>query len=102
MGFSSQEYWSGLPYTPPGGLLDPGITPRSLLSAAWAGITPRSLLSAAWAGITPRSLLSAAFAGVFFTSSATWEVVLSFQQGPLSYVWYLNQECVPQAWDFIN
>ena len=89
MGFSSQEYWSGLPYTPPGGLLDPGITPRSLLSAAWAGITPRSLLSAA-------------FAGVFFTSSATWEVVLSFQQGPLSYVWYLNQECVPQAWDFIN
>ena len=24
-GFSSQEHWSGLPYPPPGDLLDPGI-----------------------------------------------------------------------------
>ena len=25
MGFSRQEYWSGLPYPPPGDLPDPGI-----------------------------------------------------------------------------
>ena len=27
LGFSSQEYWSGLPFPPPGDLLDPGIKP---------------------------------------------------------------------------
>ena len=30
MGFSRQEYWSGLPCPPPGDLPDPGIKPRSL------------------------------------------------------------------------
>ena len=29
MGFSRQEYWSGLPRLPPGDLPDPGIEPRS-------------------------------------------------------------------------
>ena len=29
MGFSRQEYWSGLPCPPPGNLPDPGIEPRS-------------------------------------------------------------------------
>ena len=29
MGFSSQEYLSGLPFPPPGDLPDPGIEPRS-------------------------------------------------------------------------
>ena len=29
MGFSRQEYWSGLPFHSPGDLLDPGIEPRS-------------------------------------------------------------------------
>ena len=28
-GFSSQEYWSGLPCPPPGDLPNPGIKPRS-------------------------------------------------------------------------
>ena len=35
--FSSQEYWSGLPFPPPGDLPDPGIEPVSLVSSAWAG-----------------------------------------------------------------
>ena len=35
--FSRQEYWSGLPYTPPGDLPDPGIDPASLMSPALAG-----------------------------------------------------------------
>ena len=34
MGFSMQEYWSGLPCPPPGDLPDPGIEPVSLMSLA--------------------------------------------------------------------
>ena len=30
MGFPRQEYWSGLPFPPPGGLPDPGIEPHLL------------------------------------------------------------------------
>ena len=29
MGFPRQEYWSGLPFPPPGDLPDPGIKPSS-------------------------------------------------------------------------
>ena len=29
IGFSRQEYWSGLPFPSPGNLPDPGIEPRS-------------------------------------------------------------------------
>ena len=29
MGFSRQEYWSGLPFPPPGDIPDPGIELRS-------------------------------------------------------------------------
>ena len=47
MGFSRQEYWSGLPCPPPGDLPDPGFEPISLISPA--------------------------FAGGFLTTSATWE-----------------------------
>ena len=47
MGFSRQEYWSGLPCPPPGDL-------------------PHS-------GIEPASLISPSLAGGFFTTSATWE-----------------------------
>ena len=49
MGFSRQEYWSGLPCLPPGDLPDPGIEPESLRSPA--------------------------LAGGFFTASATWEAL---------------------------
>ena len=44
MGFSRQEYWSGLPFSPPEDLPDPGIEPAS-----------------------------PALAGGFCTASATWE-----------------------------
>ena len=37
MGFSRQEYWSGLPSPPLGDLPDPGIEPMSLASPALAG-----------------------------------------------------------------
>ena len=48
MGFSRQEYWSGLPCSPSGDLPYPGMKPSSLTSPA--------------------------LAGKFFTVSATWEV----------------------------
>ena len=38
VGFSRQEYWSGLPFLSPGHLLDPGIEPRS--PALWADSLP--------------------------------------------------------------
>ena len=47
MGFPRQEYWSGLPWPPPGDLPDSEIAPMSLKSPA--------------------------LAGGFFTTSATWE-----------------------------
>ena len=37
MGFPRQEYWSGLPFPPPGGLPDPGIKLTSPASPALAG-----------------------------------------------------------------
>ena len=39
MGFSRQEYWSGLPFPSPGALPDPGIEPES------PALQPVSLLS---------------------------------------------------------
>ena len=37
MGFSRQEYWSGLPFPPPGDFPNPGIESVSLMSPALAG-----------------------------------------------------------------
>jgi len=37
MELSRQEYWSGLPFPPPGDLLNPDIEPTSLASPALAG-----------------------------------------------------------------
>ena len=36
MGFTRQEYWSGLPFPTPEDLPDPGTGPESLASPAWA------------------------------------------------------------------
>ena len=37
MGFTRQEYWSGLPFPSPGDLCNPGIKPASLMSLTLAG-----------------------------------------------------------------
>ena len=37
MGFSRQEYWTGLPFPPLGDLPDTGIEPQSLVFSALAG-----------------------------------------------------------------
>ena len=49
MEFSRYEYWSRLPFPPPGDLPDPGIKPTSLMSSA--------------------------LAEEFFTTSVTWEAL---------------------------
>ena len=49
MGFSRQEYWSGLPFPPPGNLPSPGIEPTLLTSPL--------------------------LADGFFTTSAAWEAL---------------------------
>ena len=56
VGFSRQEYWSGLPYPPSGDLLNPGTEPASLMSPA--------------------------LAGGLFNTSATWDAFLFFQASP--------------------
>ena len=45
MDFSRQEYWSGLPFPPPGDLSDPGINPASPASLA---LTGRFFTTATW------------------------------------------------------
>ena len=37
LGLSRQEYWSELPYPPPGDLPNPGIKPMSLMSLSLTG-----------------------------------------------------------------
>ena len=37
LGFTRQEHWSGLPFTTPGGRLNPGIEPGSPVPPALAG-----------------------------------------------------------------
>ena len=41
MGFSRQEYWSGMPFPSPGDLPDPGIDPGS--PSLWADALPSEL-----------------------------------------------------------
>ena len=55
MGFSRQEYWSGLPCPPPGDLPAPGKEPVSLTSPALAG----RFFTTSNTGEAPKSDLSA-------------------------------------------
>ena len=67
-GFSRQQYWSGLPFPPPGDLLDPGIKAASLTFPA--------------------------LAGGFFTTSATWEVThQNFPKRPMKV--HVPRHCSP-------
>ena len=68
VGFSRQEYWSGLPFPSPGDLLDPGIKSSSLASPA--------------------------LADEFFTTSATWEAIYVSKQCSKRYVLSLLVSCL--------
>ena len=67
MGFSRQEYWSGLPCPPPRDLSDSGIELVSLMSPA--------------------------LAGGFFTTCATWEAHLDISKCPLCVTGEEAQNC---------
>ena len=74
IGFSRQEYWSGLPFPSPEDLPNPEIKPGS--PALQADSLPTELQGKPdlpIPGIEPASLTSLALAGGFFTTSATWE-----------------------------
>ena len=58
LGFSRQQYRSGLPFPSPGDLPDPGVEPKSLASPA--------------------------LADVFFTTGATWEA--QFMRNTISFL----------------
>jgi len=63
MGFSRQEYWSGLPCPPPGDHPDPDIEPKSLTSPA--------------------------LAGRFYTTSTIWEALNHPHWPPIQFVQHL-------------
>ena len=85
MGFSRQEYWSGLPCPPPGNLPNPGIEPRSpaLQADSLLSETPGKPKNTEWVAY-PLSRRSSwlrsqtrvpCIAGRFFTSWATREAL---------------------------
>ena len=56
MGFSRQEFWSGLPFPSPGDVPDPGIEPRSpALQADSLPSEPPGMLQYGW-GVTKQIL----------------------------------------------
>ena len=71
MGFSSQEYWSGLPCPPPGDLPDPGIEPASpMFPALQADSLLLSHQGGSVAGTTvPFKILYCMIENVFFCVS---------------------------------
>ena len=75
MGFSRQEYWSGLPSPPPVDLPDPGIKLTSLMSPV--------------------------LMGGFFTTSATWEALVVSLLLIIWIIWGVS-ECLnvllPEGW----
>ena len=70
MGFSRQEYWSGLPCPPPGDLPDPGIQSASLTSPALAG---RFVTSSATGKPTQKSSQPKYSNLVSFSKTLLWE-----------------------------
>ena len=73
MGFSRQEYWSGLPCPPPGGLPNPGIKPKSLTSPALAG------------GFSTTSITWEAHNKMYFTLNLCWANVDDSESTAKSY-----------------
>ena len=76
MGFSRQEYWSGLPFPPRGGLLNPGVARTSLASPA--------------------------LAGGFFTTSATWDGLFVYKSEiHTTWTWHLHELTHLFIWYFL-
>ena len=76
MGYHRQEYWSGLPFSSPGGL-------------------PNS-------GIEPMSPASSALASGFFTTSTTWEALFQAPREPKISWQLINSVITEQKWSEIK
>ena len=74
MGFSRQEYWSGLPCAPPGDPPDPGIFKPA----------------------------SPALAGGFFTTSATWEAKAKGAKAKINKWGYIKLKRFPQQRELLT
>ena len=87
MGFSRQEYWSGLPFLSPGDLPDPGIEPRSpaLEAGAWIAMVSSNsigsvltesgyaqLLSHVWLSAPSRTVIRQAPLSMGFSRQEYW------------------------------
>ena len=76
VGFPRQEYWSGLPFSSPGALPDPGMEPTSLGSLA--------------------------LAGGFFTAAPQSCGVKIFRRFSVSLAWHVSLWCCLRQWDRID
>ena len=74
MGFSRQEYWSGLSCPPPGDLPDPGIKP---MAPEAPELQADSLLLSHWGSLMYQQ--KSQINGVSTTPS-TWDIILKMEQ----------------------
>ena len=85
MGFSRQDYWSGLPCPPPWDLPDPGIEPVSLMSPA---LTDRlfTTSSTSEAHFSTETLINQVH--IFLRKAREWNFFLHFYELPLWYQYF--------------
>ena len=72
MGFPRQEYWSGLPFTTPGDLPDPGIEPSSLILLHWQ-VDSLSLASLGLTSLVAQKVIESAYSAGDPGSISGWE-----------------------------
>ena len=88
MGFSRQEYWSGLSFLTPGYLPDPGVEPSSLTSPALAGgfFTTSAIREAPPGWMATCKLLNSLWLGILFYSKGVknWTYLMESSEAEMS------------------
>ena len=76
MGFSRQEYWSGVPFPSPGDLPDPGIKPGSptLQAVTWPSEPPKN---GRWS-LKPHAYTDGRYTECFLKDLPTWNPIFPF------------------------
>ena len=92
MGFSRQEYWSGLPFPSPGDLPDPGIKPWSLALQADALTSepPEKPLTGSRFFLIQRDTCTPVFTAAPFIIARTWKQ----PRYPLTDEWTKKMYCI--------
>ena len=95
MGFSRQEYWSGLPFPSPGDLPDPGVKPGSpalqadsLLTKLWGKQSydkPKQHIRKQWHHFADKDLYSQSYG---FSRSYVWIRELDHNEGWTPKIWF--------------